>query len=32
MGFERGGCVYIMTYKFHTVVYTGLTTDTIVTV
>ncbi|EHQ28787.1 GIY-YIG nuclease family protein [Mucilaginibacter paludis] len=24
---ERGGCVYIMTNKLHTVLYTGVTSD-----
>ena len=26
---ERGGCVYIMTNKMHTVLYTGVTSDLI---
>jgi len=29
MVFERGGCVYIMTNKLHTVFYTGVTSDLI---
>ncbi len=27
MGFQYGGCVYIMTNKMHTVLYTGVTSD-----
>jgi putative endonuclease len=27
MVFERGGCVYILTNKLHTVLYTGVTSD-----
>lgn len=27
MVFARGGCVYIMTNKLHTVLYTGVTSD-----
>jgi putative endonuclease len=27
MVFEKGGCVYIMTNKLHTVLYTGVTSD-----
>jgi putative endonuclease len=27
MVFERGGCVYIMTNKMHTVLYTGVTSE-----
>lgn len=29
MVFQRGGCVYIMTNKMHTVLYTGVTSDII---
>ncbi len=29
MVFQRGGCVYIMTNKNHTVLYTGVTSDII---
>lgn len=27
MVFQRGGCVYILTNKMHTVLYTGITSD-----
>jgi putative endonuclease len=27
MVFKRGGCVYILTNKLHTVLYTGVTSD-----
>jgi len=27
MGFQYGGCVYIMTNKMHTALYTGVTSD-----
>jgi putative endonuclease len=29
MVFQQGGCVYIMTNKMHTVLYTGVTSDLI---
>ena len=29
MVFQRGGCVYIVTNKLHTVLYTGVTSDLI---
>jgi putative endonuclease len=29
MVFQRGGCVYIMTNKLHTVLYVGVTSDLI---